>query len=73
MTWPRRPSSTAQTRAGQLHVGSHFIANNVVEKVGTLSSAKLNEVENLILMGDQVSIQHWRYSGVIALGRGVHR
>ena len=28
----------------------------LVEKVGTLSSAKLNEVENLILMGDQVSM-----------------
>ncbi len=29
---------------------------DLVEKVGTLSSAKLNEVENLILMGDQVSM-----------------
>jgi len=28
----------------------------LVEKVGTLSSAKLDEVENLILMGDQVSM-----------------
>ncbi len=29
---------------------------DLIEKVGTLSSAKLNEVENLILMGDQVSM-----------------
>jgi mRNA interferase MazF len=29
---------------------------DLVEKVGTLTSAKLNEVENLILMGDQVSM-----------------
>jgi mRNA interferase MazF len=29
---------------------------DLVEKVGTLSSAKLSEVENLILMGDQVSM-----------------
>ena len=30
--------------------------NDLIEKVGTLSSAKLNEVENLILMGDHVSM-----------------
>jgi mRNA interferase MazF len=29
---------------------------DLVEKVGTLTSAKLNEVENLILLGDQVSM-----------------
>ena len=29
---------------------------DLIEKVGTLSSAKLNEVENLILMGDHVSM-----------------
>ena len=29
---------------------------DLIEKVGTLSSAKLSEVENLILMGDQVSM-----------------
>jgi len=29
---------------------------DLIEKVGTLSSAKLNEVENLILMGDQLSM-----------------
>ncbi len=29
---------------------------DLIEKVGTLSSAKLNEVENLILMGDQGSM-----------------
>jgi hypothetical protein len=29
---------------------------HLVEKVGTLSSAKLDEVENLILMGDQVTM-----------------
>jgi mRNA interferase MazF len=29
---------------------------DLVEKLGTLSSAKLNEVENLILLGDQVSM-----------------
>jgi mRNA interferase MazF len=28
---------------------------DLIEKVGTLSSAKLSEVENLILVGDQVS------------------
>ena len=30
--------------------------DDLIEKVGTLSSAKLNEVENLILMGDHVSM-----------------
>jgi mRNA interferase MazF len=29
---------------------------DLIEKVGTLSSAKLSEVENLILVGDQVSM-----------------
>jgi len=29
---------------------------DLIEKVGTVSSAKLIEVENLILMGDQVSM-----------------
>lgn len=29
---------------------------DLLEKVGSLSSAKLNEIENLILMGDQATV-----------------
>jgi mRNA interferase MazF len=48
----------ALPRPGQINctwilTSSH---EDLVEKVGTLSSAKLNEVENLILVGDQVSM-----------------
>ena len=44
-----------------------------LEMVGTVSSGTLNEVEHLTLMGDQQSMERCPNSGVIALGRGVHR
>jgi mRNA interferase MazF len=45
-------------RPGQINCTWVFTSSqeDLIEKVGTLSSAKLNEVENLILMGDQVSM-----------------
>jgi mRNA interferase MazF len=44
-------------RPGQINCTWIFTSSpeDLIEKVGTLSSAKLNEVEDLILMGDQVS------------------
>jgi mRNA interferase MazF len=48
----------ALPRPGQINCTWSFTSSqeDLVEKVGTLSSSKLNEVENLIRMGDQVSM-----------------
>jgi mRNA interferase MazF len=48
----------ALPRPGQINCTWVFTSpqEHLVEKVGTLSSAKLEEVENLILLGDQVSM-----------------
>ena len=48
----------ALPRPGQINCTWVFTSSqeDLIEKVGTLSSAKLNEVENLILMGDKVSM-----------------
>jgi mRNA interferase MazF len=48
----------ALPRPGQINCTwiATWSQEDLVEKVGTLSSAKLNEVENLILMGDPVSM-----------------
>ena len=47
----------ALPRSGQINCTWVLTSSqeDLIEKVGTLSSAKLNEVENLILMGDQLS------------------
>jgi len=48
----------ALPRLGQINCTWSFASSqeDLVEKVGTLSSVKLNEVENLIRRGDQVSM-----------------
>ena len=49
----------ALPRPGQINCTWVLTASpeDLVEKVGSLTSAKLNEVENLILMGDQGSVR----------------